>query len=88
MLFFSEGRIRLCMILSGIACCINLVLNVVLIPVWGIEGAALASLISYAVLGGTSFVVMLQRSRFTLKQATVSDQGLLYELNSLIKLLK
>jgi len=62
--------------------------ELVLIPLWGIEGAALASLISYAVLGGTSFVVMLQRSRFTLKQATVSDQGLLYELNSLIKLLK
>ncbi len=88
MLFFSEGGIRVCMILSGIACCINLILNVVLIPLWGIEGAALASLISYAVLGGTSFVVMLQRTRFTLKQATVSDQGLLYELNSLIKLLK
>lgn len=84
-LFFTEGKIRLCMILSGIACCCNLILNMLLIPFWGIEGAAIASLVSYAILGGISLSFMLKCSRLTLKKAILADSSLWAELNALLK---
>jgi len=87
-LFFTEGKIRLCMVLSGIACCSNLALNTLLIPVWGIEGAAVASLVSYAILGGMSWTFMLKCSHLTLKKALLADSSLWAELNALIKLFK
>jgi O-antigen/teichoic acid export membrane protein len=87
-LFFTEGKIRLCMILSGIACFSNLALNVLLIPSWGIEGAAIASLISYAILGGTSWTFMLKCSQLTLKKAILADSGLWAELNAFLRMLR
>jgi len=87
-LFFTEGKIRLCMILSGIACSSNLALNVLLIPSWGIEGAAIASLISYAILGGMSWTFMLKCSHLTVKKAILADSGLWPELNALLRILR
>ena len=87
-LFFTEGKIRLCMVLASITCCINLALNVLLIPLWGIDGAAIASLFSYAILGGSSFAFMLKCSRFTLKRAILSGLNFRSELDALIRFFK
>ncbi len=57
------------------ACVANLVLNVILIPRIGLQGAALATLLSYLLL-----VVMMARASFRLLPLQVSYSGLLWNL--------
>jgi O-antigen/teichoic acid export membrane protein len=57
------GKTRLMMWASLLAAGLNLILNIILIPQWGITGAAIASLISYLAMNVFCSVKLYQFSR-------------------------
>ena len=60
--FFSEGRPMIASYIALVALIANIALNIVLIPVYGINGAALASTICYAIVGFLSLAIYSRRS--------------------------
>jgi O-antigen/teichoic acid export membrane protein len=54
---YLENRTRLIVVLLSASAVLNLALNLLLIPRFGIEGAGIASSLAYAFLGGVTFIV-------------------------------
>ncbi len=57
----AEGYTGLSMLRTAVGAIVNIVLNVIWIPKWGIMGAAYATLIAYAV--STLFIVVIPKTR-------------------------
>ena len=83
--FYSMGEIRKCTIIAAIACCMNLALNTVLIPGYGIEGAAAASLISYAALAGITLVFLANNKKISLQELLMPQKEDITALKCMIK---
>lgn len=54
---YIRKQSKMLMLLVAISAIVNIVLNIILIPLYGIEGAAIATLISYTILAFTTFIV-------------------------------
>ncbi|RFZ81727.1 flippase [Mucilaginibacter terrenus] len=57
----AEGYFKLSMLRTGIGAVVNIVLNIFLIPAYGIIGAAYATLIAYGV--ATFFIILIPKTR-------------------------
>lgn len=78
--FFSLGKPRIHLLLSGLTLLLNTLLNLLWIPVWGISGAALASSVSYLAFGLGYLAVFILRERFTLAELLALNRQDLKEL--------
>ncbi len=78
--FFSLGKPRIHLLLSGLTLLINALLNLLWIPLWGISGAALASSISYLAFGLGYLAVFILREGFTLAELLALNRQDLKEI--------
>ena len=60
------GKTQITLRLLAIAAVVNVVMNIILVPLMGIEGAALASVTAYAVLGGLTLIITRRYLKFDL----------------------
>jgi O-antigen/teichoic acid export membrane protein len=74
---YIEKRSKTIMLLLAAAAALNLLLNVAWVPTWGISGAALATLVSYAVLLCLSIAMGRKRLAITVPWACVIKFGLI-----------
>ncbi|MHB8104777.1 MAG: flippase [Dehalococcoidales bacterium] len=70
------GKTQITVILLGTSATLNVILNLILIPLTGIIGAAIATLIAYGVLGMLTLVVTRRYLKF--------DLGILFILKSIL----
>ncbi len=85
--FYTHGKTKMHMNISIIVLIINLVLNVFLIPKYGIYGAAFTSTFSYIVYG-LIYLIILGKSNFSIKELVIinkSDINLLKDKISSVK---
>lgn len=86
--FFTKGNSKIHLIVSSMVLAINLTLNAILIPKMGINGAALASTISY-VFYGIVYIIMLKRDGIYTKEILLISKGDIKLIKeSLFKMLK
>jgi O-antigen/teichoic acid export membrane protein len=78
--FFSLGKPRIHLLLSGLTLLLNTLLNLLWIPLWGISGAALASSISYLAFGLGYLAVFILREGFTLSELLALNRQDLKEI--------
>jgi O-antigen/teichoic acid export membrane protein len=64
--FFSQGRPHVHLVNTLITFLVNISLNIVLIPRFGIRGAAIASSIAYLVYGGSYIIYFIRKESFRL----------------------
>ena len=81
--FYTKGRPNIHLIVAAIVLVINLLLNFVLIPTIGINGAALASTISY-LFYGLIYVLMLKKDGISIKQLLIIQKDDLKNLKQIL----
>lgn len=86
--FFTAGEVKKCTIISASSFCINIIMNVLLIPAYGIEGAAVASLISYMALAGMTTRYLLANNDIRLKHLLIPQKEDILTLKRIVMLLK
>ncbi|MCX7748013.1 MAG: polysaccharide biosynthesis C-terminal domain-containing protein [Clostridia bacterium] len=82
-LFISKGKQKMSFMVMGACVAINIGLNIVLIPVFGMEGSALASLISYSFCGGVFMKLFLKEYNLPLMKSlmpTKQDIEVIYKV--------
>ncbi len=83
--FFSSGRPGIPMRITLATLLINIILNYLFIPQYGIRGAAFASTVSYLVYGLTYLVVLCSKESFSLRALLLPDKTDLAILRKLLK---
>jgi O-antigen/teichoic acid export membrane protein len=83
--FFSSGRPGIPMRITLATLLINIILNYLFIPQYGIRGAAFASTISYLVYGLTYLVELCSKASFSLRALLLPDKTDLAILSKLLK---
>jgi O-antigen/teichoic acid export membrane protein len=81
--FFSQGRPKVHLVISFLVVVLNIIFNFLLIPVWGINGAAIASSISYFFYGVTYIIWFVFKEKFSFKDFfvfTEVDKKLFYSI--------
>ncbi len=81
--FYTKGRPNIHLIVAAIVLAINLLLNFVLIPTIGINGAALASTISY-LFYGLIYIFMLKKDGISIKQLLIIQKDDLKNLKQIL----
>lgn len=71
-LFISDGKRLISVIIFTVSVLANVVLNLVLIPDYNINGAAFASLVSYSLCGILFFIVFSRSYKVPLRSILVS----------------
>lgn len=71
--FFSEGRPRIHLSITFITLAINIIFNFIFIPRIGINGAAMASAISYTIYGIAYMIFFIKKEGFKLRQFLFID---------------
>jgi len=69
--FTSRNKQQVNIVVGFVALIGNLGLNLVLIPMWGIVGAALASTISYTAAAGLLVALFLRESRLSIADVLI-----------------
>lgn len=69
--FTSSGRPRVHLVISFITLVINVICNIILIPRFGINGAALASTISYTIFGTIYILTFVFKEKFKIKDMVI-----------------
>src|SRR5690606_3396828 len=78
----AEGYTKLSLIRTGVGALVNIILNIWWIPIFGIKGAAWASLIAYAV--ATFYIIIIPKTR---KQGIMMFKSI-FQINLIRKLIK
>ncbi len=81
--FCTDGRTKIHLKVSGSVLLINFILNSVLIPKIGVNGAAIASTIAY-IFYGIVYIVLLRKEGITLKQLLVLQKEDFYSIKDMI----
>ena len=68
-------NVQVSILVSGIALILNVGLNVILIPRWGVAGAAVASTVSYTVAGATLLMFFLADSKLSWQQVLLPKRN-------------
>ncbi len=84
----GRGKPVVMLICSGVSLAVNIPLNLLLIPLWGIEGAALASSVSYTVTSIVATMIFLRVSKTKWCDVLILKRGDLREAIKLITKLK
>ena len=71
--------------ISFISLLINISINYILIPIYGIIGAAIASLISYIIYGLLFIIIYIKYEGFTFRNMFVLNQEDILMLKKLVK---
>ena len=66
--FSSRNRQQVSTLAAGIALILNIGLNVILIPRWGVAGASLASTVGYTVAGGILLIFFLADAKLSWRE--------------------
>ncbi len=85
--FFTMGEIKKCAAIAAVACCLNMLLNTLLIPAYGIEGAAAGSLISYIALAAMTAGYLLNNKKIRLRDLLIPKKEEIMALNRIKRLL-
>lgn len=83
--FFASGRPKIHLLATTISLGMNLVLNLIFIPLWGANGAAFASTISYFFYGAYYLVAMKYIDGFSLRALLLPHRSDLEMLRGLLK---
>lgn len=83
--FFTSGRPQIHLYITFITLALNVSLNLIFIPLWGIKGAAFASSLSYLVYGAYYTGKMLITEGFSFAQLFVFTRR---DIDSILRLLK
>lgn len=83
--FFSEGRPIIHLVITFITLLINVINNIILIPLAGINGSAIASTISYTLYGTMYIIVFIKKEGFKFRHFFLFDD---YDKQMLIKFIK
>ena len=81
--FYTKGKPSIHLIVATIVLGINITLNFALIPVMGINGAALASTISY-IFYGVIYIIMLKKEGISIKQLLILQKEDIKSLKQLL----
>lgn len=73
--FFATDRQRVNVAIQLVAAVFNIALNALWIPLWGIAGAALASLVTYSLEGGVMILLFCRSTRISPRRALVPDRA-------------
>ena len=82
--FYTKGKPGIHLIVAAIVLAINILFNLVLIPKMGINGAALASTVSYFFYGAI-YVFMLKREGISIKQLLIIQKEDIKDIKNLIQ---
>ncbi|NLO44699.1 MAG: oligosaccharide flippase family protein [Candidatus Cloacimonetes bacterium] len=83
--FFASGRPKIHLLATTISLGMNLILNLIFIPIWGANGAAFASTISYFFYGAYYLVAMKYVDGFSLRELLLPHRDDLEMLKGLLQ---
>ena len=81
--FYTKGKPSIHLIVAAVVLTINIALNFVLIPIMGINGAALASTVSYFFYG-VIYILILGRDGISVKQLLIIQKEDIRSIKQLI----
>ena len=72
--FFSKGKPQVYLFITSIVLLLNIILNIFLIPKLGINGAAIASTVSYLIYGLMHIYYFVIKEKFTVKELLIFNR--------------
>ena len=86
-LFISDGQRIISVYIFVISAFVNIILNLMLIPMFGINGAALASLVSYSICGISFLSIYIRRYNIPLRETFMSRRDIINYRKKLVEII-
>ena len=87
-LYLANGRWKLCFCVLSSAAGVNITTNLLLIPTWGIYGAAITTIVSYSYAGFVLSAIFIKNYKIRIKDIVLIERNDVKRFVNVLKLLK
>lgn len=84
-LYIAKGKQNIIVVILFISVVFNIILNFITIPIWGIVGAAISSVVSYTVCGVVFLLLFIKEYKIKVRQLILIDKADIKALKLIVK---